>query len=130
MAKQPYLPPTLPLLPVQRPHVLYPFLQVHVPLTTDAVNSILATITEQADLHKTDPRDRIVAAVPVDDNDRRLGRWACGECDLWHYARLRMHSASLPFAAYKVTDFQRLASSEFTGTETSLTSICASWKDW
>lgn len=95
MAKQPYLPPTLPLLPVQRPHVLYPFLQVHVPLTTDAVNSILATITEQADLHKTDPRDRIVAAVPVDDNDRRLGRWACGECCLWRSACIGMHSASL-----------------------------------
>lgn len=78
MAKQPYLPPKLPLLPVGRPHVLYPFLQVHVPLTTDAVNSILATITDQADIHKTDPRDRVVAAVPVDDNDRRLGRWACG----------------------------------------------------
>lgn len=99
MAKQPYLPPTLPLLPVQRPHVLYPFLQVHVPLTTDAVNSILATITEQADLHKTDPRDRIVAAVPVDDNDRRLGRWACGECPVWRSARLRMHGACFHLSA-------------------------------
>lgn len=78
MAKSTYLPPTLALLPLPKPHVLYPFLQVTVTLPTEVVGHILATISEQTEANKLDSRDRFVAVVPVSDGDRRVGRWACG----------------------------------------------------
>lgn len=80
MSKQTYLPPALALFPLPSPHVLYPFLQVSVTLPTDVVGHILATLSEQADANKLDSRDRFVAAIPVAEGDRRIGRWACGTC--------------------------------------------------
>ncbi|BEJ14616.1 hypothetical protein CspHIS471_0403830 [Cutaneotrichosporon sp. HIS471] len=77
MSKQTYLPPSLTLFPLPSPHVLYPFLQVTVTLPTDVVGHILATLSEQADINKLDSRDRFVAAIPVGEGDRRVGRWAC-----------------------------------------------------
>ncbi|GMK58953.1 hypothetical protein CspeluHIS016_0603950 [Cutaneotrichosporon spelunceum] len=77
MSKQTYLPPSLTLFPLPAPHVLYPFLQVTVTLPTDVVSHILATLAEQADVNKLDSRDRFVAAIPVGEGDRRVGRWAC-----------------------------------------------------
>lgn len=79
MAKSTYLPPTLTLFPLPKPHVLYPFLQVTVSLPTEVVGHILATITEQSESNKVESRDRFVAAVPVADGERRVGRWACGK---------------------------------------------------
>lgn len=80
MSKQTYLPPTLALFPLPKPLVLYPFLQVTVPVATEVVGHLLATISEQNEAAKADSRDRFVAAVPVSEGDRRVGRWACGEC--------------------------------------------------
>jgi hypothetical protein len=80
MSKQIYLPPRLTLLPLPKPHVLYPFLQTTVSLPQEVVGHLLATLSETSETSKADSRERFVAAVPVADGDRRLGRWACGKC--------------------------------------------------
>jgi len=79
MSKQTYLPPTLALVPLPKPHVLYPFLQATIPLPQEVVGHLLATLSEHNEAAKADTRDRFVAAVPVADGERRVGRWACGE---------------------------------------------------
>lgn len=105
MSKQTYLPPALALLPLPKPHVLYPYLQVSITLTTDVVSHLLATLSEQTETHKAETRDRYVAAVPVTEGDRRIGRWACGEC--WVYSALsdppRQLLVSSAFSAARTT---------------------------
>lgn len=98
MSKQTYLPPALALLPLPKPHVLYPYLQVSITLTTDVVSHLLATLSEQTETHKAETRDRYVAAVPVTEGDRRIGRWACGEC--WVYSALSDPPASCSCQAH------------------------------
>ncbi|KAL1412599.1 hypothetical protein Q8F55_000346 [Vanrija albida] len=76
MSKQTYLPATLALIPLPKPVVLFPFLQVSITLGTEAVSHILSGLSEQSESAKQDSRERYVAAVPVAEGDRRVGRWA------------------------------------------------------
>ncbi|KAL7425255.1 hypothetical protein Q5752_000943 [Cryptotrichosporon argae] len=71
MAHQVYLPPQLLLVPLPRPHVLFPFLQVTLVLSRQQAEHVRASLAELPD------GAMAVAAVPVADHDKRVGRWAC-----------------------------------------------------
>jgi len=75
----PFLPSTLPLLPVPRPLLLYPHLQVTIPLTTNQLSVVLDSIGDNARDQKVEEGSRLVACVPVIEIERRVGRWACGK---------------------------------------------------
>jgi ribosomal protein S27AE len=77
----PFLPSTLPLLPLPPPQLLFPYLRVTVPLTTAQVSVVLKSVTDNAKVQKLDDANsRVIAVVPVIEHERRVGRWACGQC--------------------------------------------------
>jgi len=76
----PFLPSTLPLLPLPPPQVLYPFLQVTTALPSSHLVILLNSIAENVKDRRGEDGSRMVAVVPVIEIDRRVGRWACGEC--------------------------------------------------
>lgn len=79
----PFLPSTLPLLPLPPPQLLFPYLRVTVPLTAAQVSVVLKSVTENAKAQKLDDgSSRVIAVVPVIEHERRVGRWACGESAL------------------------------------------------
>lgn len=73
-----FLPPTLPLLPLPPPQVLYPFLHVSLTLPAGHIATLLHSIAENVKERKGEEGSRMVAVVPVYEIDRRVGRWACG----------------------------------------------------
>lgn len=81
----PFLPSTLPLLPVPRPQLLFPFLSANITLTSAQVAVVVKSITDNAKHHKVDDSAggaadaRLVAVVPVLEIERRVSRWACGQ---------------------------------------------------
>lgn len=79
MPTTPFLPSTLPLVPLPPNQVLFPHLQVTTTLPGSHVAVILNTIAENVKDRKGEDGSRMVAVVPVYEIDRRVGRWACGE---------------------------------------------------
>lgn len=80
----PFLPSTLPLLPVPGPQLLFPFLSANITLNSAQVTVVVISITDNAKKHKLDDQTggadaRLVAVVPVLEIERRVGRWDCGE---------------------------------------------------
>lgn len=80
MSSTPFLPSTLPLLPLAPPQVLFPYLQVVVPLQSTHLALVLNSIAQNAKTHKIEDAGGLLAVVPVIEIERRVGRWACGEC--------------------------------------------------
>ena len=76
---QPFLPSTLPLLPLPPPQVLYPGLQVTIPLSYAHLRVVLDSINQNDREQKVEESSRMVAVVPVMEIERRIGRWACGQ---------------------------------------------------
>ena len=100
----PFLPPTLPLLPLATPQLLFPFLSVSIQLKEDEIALILKAVGENGHLDAPSPAsrantqgvkegdkpedrvwegkkvlakgERMVAVVPVLEIERRIGRWA------------------------------------------------------
>lgn len=81
MSSTPFLPSTLPLLPLAPPQVLFPYLQVIVPLQSTHLALVLNSIAQNAKTHKIEDAGGLLAVVPVIEIERRVGRWACGEYD-------------------------------------------------
>ncbi|ORX37547.1 Lon protease C-terminal proteolytic domain-domain-containing protein [Kockovaella imperatae] len=77
MSSSPFLPSTLPLLPLPPPQVLYPNLQVSVPLPSAQLALVLNSIADNAKTQKAEDSGRMIAVVPVVEIERRVGRWAC-----------------------------------------------------
>ena len=84
----PFLPSNLPLLPLPPPQVLFPHLQVTIPLPSTHLALVLNSIAQNAKDQKVEDGARLVAVVPVVEIERRVGRWACGE-----YQTPRSHMA-------------------------------------
>lgn len=80
----PFLPSTLPLLPLHPPQILYPHLQVTITLPSSHLALVLDSISDNARDQKVEDSVRMLAVVPVVEIERRIGRWACGE---WHLSR-------------------------------------------
>ena len=79
MSSPPFLPSTLPLLPLPPSQVLYPNLQVSISLLSSHLSLVLISIAENAKAQKVENGGRMIAVVPVVEIERRVGRWACGE---------------------------------------------------
>ncbi|RSH93124.1 hypothetical protein EHS25_007477 [Saitozyma podzolica] len=73
----PFLPSTLPLIPLPPPQVLYPHLRVTLPLRPSHLAVVLSSIAENAQNQKIEDGARLVGVVPVVESERRIGRWAC-----------------------------------------------------
>ena len=74
----PFIPSTLPLVPLLPPQVLFPYLQVTVTLPASHLSVILQSVAKNATDQKVEEGANIVAVVPVVEIERRVGRWACG----------------------------------------------------
>ena len=84
----PFLPSTPPPPPLPPPQLLFPHLQVTVPLRAAHLARVLDSIGENTRDQKVEEAGRMIAVVPVVEIERRVGRWACGELpelpiDVW-----------------------------------------------
>lgn len=96
MSSTPFLPATLPLLPLPPPYVVFPHLTISYTLSAVQAAVVIQSISENARKHKSHSglpsakqaggtdiasgdMDRMVGCVPVVDIERRIGRWATGE---------------------------------------------------
>jgi ATP-dependent Lon protease len=75
----PFLPSTLPLLPLPPPQLLYPYLTISVPLSSSHLALVMDSIADNVRDQKVEDAARMIAVVPVVEIERRIGRWACGE---------------------------------------------------
>lgn len=78
MATTPFLPSTLPLVPLPPNQLLFPHLQVTTSFPGSHLAVVLNSIAENVKDRKESDGSRMVAVVPVYEIDRRVGRWACG----------------------------------------------------
>ncbi|WVF68322.1 ATP-dependent protease La [Kwoniella sp. CBS 6097] len=73
----PLLPSSIPLIPLQKPHLLYPHLPASIPLSSTQLGLVLDAASKNLGGKGGNGERRVVGVVPVVDSDRRVGRWAC-----------------------------------------------------
>ncbi|OCF34404.1 ATP-dependent protease La [Kwoniella heveanensis BCC8398] len=73
----PLLPSSIPLIPLQKPRLLYPHLPASIPLSSTQLGLVLDAVSKNLGGKGGNGERRVVGVVPVVDGDRRVGRWAC-----------------------------------------------------
>ncbi|WWD20449.1 ATP-dependent protease La [Kwoniella shandongensis] len=74
----PFLPSSIPLVPLPPPQVLFPHLRASIPLTSTQLSLVLESVQTNSEKERKKVggvEGRTVGVVPVLDIDRRVGRW-------------------------------------------------------